>query len=107
MQTLEHIAPARHATKRGLDPGKANAADLAGSGSAILEKVAKRAKRGVLTVGDNRGLLMVNLTPVDISDSAGAQAIVDAIRKRWPWVKHLFADGAYDRSWTRPPIWTS
>ena len=40
---------------------------------------------------------MVNLTTADISDSAGAQAILDAIRKRWPWVKHLFADGAYDR----------
>jgi transposase len=40
---------------------------------------------------------MVNLTPADISDSAGAQAILDAIRKRWPWVKHLFADAAYDR----------
>jgi transposase len=22
--------------------------------------------------------------------------ILDAIRKRWPWVKHLFADGDYD-----------
>ena len=40
---------------------------------------------------------MVNLTTADISDSAGAQAILDAIRKRWPWVKHLFADAAYDR----------
>ena len=40
---------------------------------------------------------MVNLTTADISDSAGAQTILDAIRKRWPWVKHLFADGAYDR----------
>lgn len=40
---------------------------------------------------------MVNLTPADISDSAGAQTILDSIRKRWPWVKHLFADGAYDR----------
>ncbi|WP_287118911.1 transposase [Mesorhizobium sp.] len=38
-------------------------------------------------------------TPVDghISDSAGAQAILDGIRNRWPWVKHLFADGAYDQ----------
>src|SRR6266704_2727739 len=33
-----------------------------------------------------------------ITDSAGAQLILDAIRKRWPWVKHLFADGAYDRA---------
>lgn len=23
--------------------------------------------------------------------------ILEAIRKRWPWVKHLFADGADDR----------
>jgi hypothetical protein len=28
---------------------------------------------------------MVNLTTADISDSAGAQAILDGIRKRWPW----------------------
>ena len=40
---------------------------------------------------------MVNLTTADISDSAGAQAILDAIRRRWPWIKHLFADDAYDR----------
>ena len=42
-------------------------------------------------------LLMVNLTTADISDSAGAQMILYAIRKRWPCIKHLFADGAYDR----------
>jgi hypothetical protein len=40
---------------------------------------------------------MINLTTADISDSAGAQAILDGIHKRWPWVKHLFADAAYDR----------
>jgi transposase len=43
-------------------------------------------------------LLMVNLTTADISDSAGAQTILEGIRKRWPWLKHLFADGAYDRT---------
>jgi len=53
-------------------------------------------KRHIAVDTDGR-LLMVNLTPADISDSAGAQAILEAIRKRWPWVKHLFADGAYDR----------
>ena len=41
---------------------------------------------------------MVNLTTADISDSAGAQAIVAAIRERWSWLKHLFADGADDRT---------
>ena len=40
---------------------------------------------------------MINLTTADISDSAGAQVILEGIRKRWPWVKHLFADGGYDR----------
>jgi hypothetical protein len=40
----------------------------------------------------------VNLTTAAISDSAGGRVILDAIRKPWPWVKHLFADGAYDRA---------
>jgi hypothetical protein len=36
---------------------------------------------------------MINLTPADISDSAGAQMTLDGIRMCWPWLKHLFADG--------------
>lgn len=73
---------APHATPatRGYDAGK---------------KVVGR-KRHIAVDTDGR-LLMVNLTPADISDSAGAQMILDGIRARWPWVKHLFADGAYDR----------
>ena len=71
-------APA--AKSRGYDAGK---------------KVTGR-KRHIAVDADGR-LLMVNLTTADISDSAGAQAILDAIRKRWPWLKHFFADGAYDR----------
>lgn len=43
-------------------------------------------------------LLIVNLTTANISDSSGAQQIVAAIRKRGPWLKHLFADGAYART---------
>jgi putative transposase len=54
-------------------------------------------KRHVVVDTDGR-LLMLNITPADISDSAGAQTILAAIRKRWPFVKHLFADGAYDRA---------
>jgi len=53
-------------------------------------------KRPIAVDADGR-LPMVGLTTADISDSPGAQAILDALRKRWPWVKHLFADGAYDR----------
>src|SRR5712672_1817171 len=54
-------------------------------------------KRHIAVDTDGR-LLMINLTPADISDSAGAQMILDGVRKRWPWLKHLFADGAYDRT---------
>jgi transposase len=71
---------APHAEARGYDAAK---------------KIVGR-KRHIAVDTEGR-LLMVNLTPADISDSAGAQAILDGIRKRWPWVKHLFADGAYDR----------
>jgi len=42
-------------------------------------------------------LLMVNLTAADVQDAAGAEAIVKGVRRRCPWLKHLFADGAYDR----------
>jgi len=39
----------------------------------------------------------MNLTPADIADSKGAQLVLDALESRWPWVKHLFGDAAYDR----------
>ena len=37
---------------------------------------------------------MSGLTPANISDSAGAQAILDALRKHWPWIRTLFAESA-------------
>jgi transposase len=45
----------------------------------------------------NGRLLMVNLTPADIANSTAALAFLEALKKRWPRLKHLFADGAYDR----------
>ncbi len=50
-----------------------------------------------ITVDTDGRLLMINMTTADIADSVGARQILDALRKRWSWVKHLFADGAYDR----------
>lgn len=67
---------ALHAKTRGYDASK---------------KIAGRKRH--IAVGTDGPPLMVNLTTADISDSAGAQVILDGIRKRWPWVKHLFADG--------------
>lgn len=53
-------------------------------------------KRHIAVDTDGR-LLMVNLSTADIADSAGAQAVLEALYKRWPKLKHLFADSAYDR----------
>ena len=54
-------------------------------------------KRHMAVDTDGR-LLMVNLAMADISDSAGAQFVLAGIRKRWPWLKHPFAEGACDRT---------
>lgn len=59
------------------------------------KKVSGR-KRHIAVDTDGR-LLAVNLTTADIADSTGGQMILDALQQRWPWVKHLFGDAAYDR----------
>jgi putative transposase len=51
-----------------------------------------------IAVDTDRRLPMVNLTTADVSDSVGAQTILAAIHKRWPWLKHPFADAGYDRA---------
>ena len=53
-------------------------------------------KRHIAVDTDGR-LLMLNCTAANISDSAGARDILEALRKRCPWLRHLFADSAYDR----------
>ena len=73
---------------------KAPFAEVRGRGGA--KRIVGR-KRHVAVDTEGR-LPMVNLTPADVSDGAGAQTIVAAIRKRWPWLKHLFADAGYDRT---------
>ena len=78
-----------------LDSQTVKAPSAAARGYDANKKIVGR-KRHIAVDTDGR-LLMVNLTTADISDSAGAQTILDTIRKRWPWLKHLFADGAYDR----------
>jgi putative transposase len=79
-----------------VDSQSVKAPSAAGGGGYDAAKKVKGRKRHVAVDTDGR-LLMVNLTSADVQDAAGAEPILAAIRKRWPWVKHLFADGAYDR----------
>ena len=80
-----------------LDSQSVKAPNAAERGYDAAKKITGR-KRHIAVDTDGR-LLMVRLTPADLSDSAGAQLILDALRKRWPWLKHLF--GRRLRPW--PP----
>lgn len=79
-----------------LDSQTVKAPHAPGGGGYDAAKKTKGRKRHVAVDTDGR-LLMVNLTAADVQDAAGAELILVAVRKRWPWLKHLFADGAYDR----------
>lgn len=95
---LDREATARQASPSAavLDSQSVKAPGAAERGYDAGKKVNGR-KRHIAVDTDGR-LLLVRMTPADLSDSAGAQAMLEAIRKRWPWVKHLFGDGAYDRT---------
>jgi putative transposase len=79
-----------------LDSQTVKAPAAPGGGGYDAAKRVKGRKRHVAVDTDGR-LLMVNLTPADVQDAQGAEPIIAAVRRRWPWLKHLFADGAYDR----------
>lgn len=78
-----------------LDSQSVKAPGAAHRGYEAAKKMVGR-KRHIAVDTDGR-LLMVNLTPADIADAAGAQKVLEALKQRWPWIKHLFADSAYDR----------
>jgi len=47
-------------------------------------------------VVDTLGLLVgVVVHAADIQDRDGAPAVLESILKRWPWLRHIFADGGY------------
>ncbi len=57
-------------------------------------KKVKGRKRHIVT--DTGGLLVAApVHPADIRDRAGAPALLASIRYRFPWLRRIFADGAY------------
>jgi putative transposase len=96
MLDRERAGRAASPTAGVIDSQSVKAPHAPGGGGYDAAKKVKGRKRHIAVDTDGR-LLMVNLTPADVQDAAGAEAIITAIRQRWPWLKHLFADGAYDR----------
>ncbi len=65
----------------------------AGSGYDAGKKINGR-KRHIVT--DTLGLMLfVVIHSADIQDRDGAPDVLKAIRYRFPWLRHLFADGGY------------
>lgn len=57
-------------------------------------KKVKGRKRHIVT--DTLGLMVGAVVhAADIQDRDGAAAVLKTILKRWPWLKHIFADGGY------------
>ena len=54
----------------------------------------KGRKRHLLT--DTNGLLIAAIvTAADLQDRDGAPSLLDSIRSRFPWLRHIFADDGY------------
>ena len=57
-------------------------------------KKTKGRKRHIVT--DTQGnLLQIQVHPADIQDRDGAVDLIAALRRLYPWLRHLFADGGY------------
>lgn len=57
-------------------------------------KKVKGRKRHIVT--DTLGLLVgVLIHAANIQDRDGAPDVLNSIRSRWPWLRHIFADGGY------------
>jgi transposase len=57
-------------------------------------KKIKGRKRHIVTDTDGR-LVGLNVHPANIQDRDGAPSIIASMRRLYPWLRHLFADGAY------------
>src|ERR1700739_893452 len=52
---------------------------------------------GSAVTGRYARLHLDNLTVADITRISGSHGILDAVIKRWPWIKHMLCDGPHDQ----------
>jgi len=95
MLDREQAGPEASPTAGGIDSQTVKGPSDSGGGGYDAAKKVKGRKRHIAVDTDGR-LLLVNLTPADVQDAQGAEQIIKAVHQRWPFLKHLFADGAYD-----------
>jgi transposase len=77
-----------------IDSQSAKTADVAGVRGYDAGKKVKGRKRHIVT--DTEGhLLGLTVHTADIQDRDGAVGVISSIRRLYPWLRHLFADGGY------------
>jgi transposase len=77
-----------------IDSQSAKTVDVAGVRGYDAGKKVKGRKRHIIT--DTEGhLLGLTVHTADIQDRDGAVGVISSIRRLYPWLRHLFADGGY------------
>ncbi|MER8963681.1 IS5 family transposase [Mesorhizobium sp. M0701] len=77
-----------------IDSQSAKATDVAGLRGYDAGKKVKGRKRHIIT--DTEGHLVgLTVHTADIQDRDGAVGVIASIRRLYPWLRHLFADGGY------------
>jgi transposase len=77
-----------------IDSQSAKTTDVAGARGFDAGKMVKGRKRHIVT-DTNGHLLGVQVHGADIQDRDGAAPLLISLRKLYPWMRHVFADGGY------------